>query len=292
VDFIRASTWGEALADIAGSPDSLVIAGGTDVMAALNQGIARPDLLLDVSRLPDICRWLMDGENVRLGACVTYARMAVELKAELPALAAAATVVGSPQIRSRGTIGGCLGTARSEGDAHAALLASGAVIEAVSSRRGRTIPVAEFYEADGVNTLEPDELIRAVVIPVARGPQRFSRIGGRRAMCAAVVSFGISLDCIDRCVTTGLGGGAPTPRKATAAEGFAQTEISRAHLWESKGRLPSGLAAHFGELVAAASDPADDHRTSAKYRRHALGVLARRGLEEAWSDYQMERPCS
>src|SRR6266508_1362734 len=124
---LSVATWQDALAARAAHPGALPIAGGTDVMVRLNRGApAGPDVLLDLTRVPKLSEWDTDNGCIRLGACITYTRIIDELGDRLPGLATAARTVGSPQVRHRGTIGGCLGSASPEGDAHPPLLAAGA----------------------------------------------------------------------------------------------------------------------------------------------------------------------
>jgi len=197
----------------------------------------------------------------------------------------ASRTVGSPQIRMRGTVGGNLGSASPAGDAHPPLLAAGAVVEVASAARGsRDIPAADFYTGVKRNALEPDELIAAVRVPAATGPQQFSKIGTRNAMVIAVSAFACALHPDRRAVGTGIGSAAPTPRRAADAEAFLAGELESAGLWESRGELPETLARAFGERVAAAASPIDDVRGSAAYRRHSLAVMARRAVTWAWSD--------
>ncbi|MEO5873945.1 MAG: FAD binding domain-containing protein, partial [Streptosporangiaceae bacterium] len=196
----------------------------------------------------------------------------------LPGLALAARTVGSPQIRNRGTVGGNLGSASPAGDAHPPLLACGASVEVESVRGVRAIALDDFYVRPKVSTLEPDELIRTVVLPVAAGPQQFSKIGTRNAMVIAVCSFGLALDPSARTVGTGIGSAGPIPLRAPAAEEFAATQLD----WAES--LAPADAREFGRLVGAAATPIDDVRGTAAYRRHALAVMAQRTLTWAWEE--------
>jgi CO/xanthine dehydrogenase FAD-binding subunit len=290
MDFLQPTTWQDALALRAERPDALPIAGGTDVMVEINFDRRRPGALLDLGRVPELRDWAVDGDRVRLGAGVPYARVIAELGERLPGLAIASRTVGSPQIRMRGTVGGNLGAASPAGDAHPPLLAAGAAVEVASPERGtREIPVAEFYTGVKRNALAPDELIAAVLVPTASGPQQFSKIGTRNAMVIAVTAFAVALHPDRRAVGTGIGSAAPTPRRAPGAEQFLAGELEAAGLWESRGPLPESLTRAFGERVAAAADPIDDVRGTAAYRRHALSVMARRAVAWAWTDYQHDR---
>jgi len=285
MDFLQPTTWAEALALRAERPDALPIAGGTDVMVELNFDRRRPGALLDLGRVAELREWSIDDGRVRLGAGVPYARVITELGAQLPGLAMASRTVGSPQIRIRGTVGGNLGSASPAGDAHPPLLAAGAVVEVESAARGtRLIPAAEFYTGVKRNALEPDELVAAVLVPTAAGPQQFCKVGTRNAMVIAVSAFACALHPDRRAVGTGIGSAAPTPRRAAEAEEFLAGELDAAGLWDSLGELPAPLARAFGERVAAAASPIDDVRGSAAYRRHSLAVMARRAVTWAWND--------
>ena len=285
MDFLQPTSWREALELRAERPDAVPIAGGTDVMVDINFDRRRPGALLDLGRVGELREWDVTDGSVRLGAGVPYARIVDDLCAQLPGLAMASRTVGSPQIRVRGTVGGNLGSASPAGDAHPPLLAAGAVVEVGSAARGvRQIPAAEFYTGVKRNALEPDELIAAVLIPSAAGPQQFCKIGTRNAMVIAVSAFACALHPDRRAVGTGIGSAAPTPRRATDAEDFLAGELEAGGLWESRGELPDSLARVFGERVAAAASPIDDVRGSAAYRLHSLSVMARRAVTWAWND--------
>jgi CO/xanthine dehydrogenase FAD-binding subunit len=285
VEFVTPTSWADALAARAELAGAVPVAGGTDVMVELNFDRARPDALIDLTRVPELREWSRTEDGgVRLGAGVSYARVMVELADLAPGLAMASRTVGSPQIRVRGTVGGNLGSASPAGDAHPVLLAVGATVEVESAARGRrAVPVAEFFTGVKQSALEPDELIASVLLPPASGPQQFAKVGTRNAMVIAVTSFGLALHPERGQVGAAIGSAAPTPRHAPEAEEFAAAEL--AGLWSSRRALPDGVADRFGELVAAAAQPIDDVRGTASYRRHALSVLARRTLRWAWQEY-------
>jgi CO/xanthine dehydrogenase FAD-binding subunit len=282
MEFLQPRTWADALAVKAERPDSVPLAGGTDVMVEVNFDQSRPSALLDLTRVDDLAVWAQEGDRVRLGAGVSYTRVISELGAQLPGLAKASRTVGSPQIRNRGTIGGNLGAASPAGDAHPPLLAAGAVVEVESTRGLREIPVSEFYTGVKRNALAPDELIKSIQIRVATGPQEFSKIGTRNAMVIAVSSFGLALFPDEQRVGTGIGSAAPTPRRAVEAERFVADALD----WDGLRPIDDDVARRFGDLVAAAAAPIDDVRGTARYRLHTLSVMARRTLGWAWHAYR------
>jgi CO/xanthine dehydrogenase FAD-binding subunit len=283
MDFHRPTSLREALEVKAEHPRALPIAGGTDVMVELNFDQRRPDALLDLTAVPELAEWSTVDGAVRLGAGVPYATVIAELADRLPGLAIASRTVGSPQIRNRGTVGGNLGSASPAGDAHPPLLASAdATVEVASVRGSRDIPIGEFFLGVKRNALAADELITAVRVSGASGPQQFAKVGTRNAMVIAVCSFALALHPDRRAVGTGIGSAAPTPVRAGAAEDFLAAELD----WERRGPVSTAVLDRFGELVAAAANPIDDVRGSAAYRRHALAVLARRTLTWAWEAHQ------
>jgi CO/xanthine dehydrogenase FAD-binding subunit len=280
MDFLQPTSMAEALEARAEHPGAVPLWGGTDVMVDLNFGRSRPEAILDVTRVRELAEWDADDGALRIGAGVSYARAIAELGDRLPGLAAASRTVGSPQIRNRGTIGGNLGSSSPAGDALPPLYASGADVELVSVRGTRRMAVGEFITGPKRNVLAPDELIAAVHMRAAGGPQQFSKVGTRNAMVIAVCSFSLALDLEGRRVGTCLGSAAPTPVRAEEAERFAEASLD----WD--GGRPAGddVLARFGALVGAAARPIDDVRGSAAYRRHALSVLGRRTLAWAWNE--------
>jgi CO/xanthine dehydrogenase FAD-binding subunit len=279
MEFLSPTTWADALAAKAEHPAAVPIAGGTDVMVELNFDRGRPPALLDLTRIGELAEHGADNGLIRVGAGVPYTRIIAELGDRLPGLAQASRTVGSPQIRNRGTVGGNLGSASPAGDAHPPLLATGAVVELASVRGTRRVPVGEFFTGPKRSVLAPDELIAAVLLPAAQGPQQFAKVGTRNAMVIAVCSVSVALDPRAQTVGTGIGSAAPTPVRAPQAEALA-AELP----WDGRGELPAELAERFGALVAAAASPIDDVRGTAAYRRHALAVLGRRALTWAWEE--------
>jgi CO/xanthine dehydrogenase FAD-binding subunit len=260
------------------------------VMVELNFDRRRPEVVLDLTRVPELGSWERSNGGVRVGAGVTYTRMVAELADDLPGLAIAARTVGSPQIRNRGTIGGNLGSASPAGDCHPPLLAVGAEVEVASAAGGsRRIPVEAFFTGPKQSALAAGELICAVHVPAATGPQQFAKVGTRNAMVIAVCSFALALDPTRGRVGTGIGSAGPTPLRAPAAEEFLEGELSSEDLWESRGPLGEAAVTRFGELAAAAARPIDDVRGTAGYRVHALGVMARRTLTWAWEQHRTGR---
>jgi CO/xanthine dehydrogenase FAD-binding subunit len=287
---LQPATWAEALDARASCPGALPIAGGTDICVDLNFRRRRPEAILDLGRVAGLAGISREDGWLRLGAGTTYHQVITELAAEAPALAQASRTVGSPQIRNRGTVGGNLGTASPAGDAHPPLLAAGAQVEVASPAGTRRIPAAEFFLGPKRTALAPGELIAAVHLPRATGPQQFAKIGPRNAMVIAVCSLALALHPDRRAVGTGIGSAGPVPLAATQAERFLAGVLADGGLWEAPRPLPGSVRGRFADLVAAAARPIDDVRGSASYRVHALRVLAGRLLDWVWADYLAAGP--
>lgn len=286
VEFIQPTSWREALEAKNAHPGAVPIRGGTDVMVDLNFARSRPETILDLSRVEELEEWGIEDGLLRVGAGVSYTRIVQELGDRLPGLAMASRTVGSPQIRNRGTVGGNLGTASPAGDGLPPLYASDAEVEVESVDGTRRMPVADFISGPKQNALADDELISAFYITEADGPQQYSKIGTRNAMVIAVCAFSLALHPGQRKVGACIGSAGPTPIRATEAEGFVRGVMEEEDLWESRGAIPDATLRRFGELVAGAARPIDDVRGTAEYRRHSVGVLARRALGWAWEEYR------
>jgi len=276
--FFQPASLQEALQMKAAHPEVTPIAGGTDVMVEINLDHRRPDSLMDLTRVSELTEWGREDGRLRVGAGVTYTRILQELPM-LPGLALASRTVGSPQIRNRGTVGGNLGTASPAGDAHPPLLASDALVELASTSGTRRLAVREFFVGPKKSAMRADELVTAFLIRPASGGQQFSKVGTRNAMVIAVCSFAIDVDVEREQVGTGIGSAGPTPLRAPEAEAFIQGELD----WKNRRAPSDATLRRFGDLVAAAARPIDDIRGTAAYRRHALGVMARRCLQWAWA---------
>jgi CO/xanthine dehydrogenase FAD-binding subunit len=275
----------DALAALDSEPAPTVLAGGTDLMVELNYGRRRLIDVLSLRRLTGLRDWHVErsaagADEVVLGAAVSYTTLlGDELAALLPALAQASRTVGSPQIRNAGTIGGNLVTGSPAGDTLPVLVALAATVELASARGGvRTLPVSEFLTGPKQTARRPDELLVAVRVPVANGASEFLKIGVRNAMVIAVANCALVVDRERRALHCALGAVGPVPIRDEDAELWVTTRLD----WDADSPPHPSVVEGFGRRMAAAARPIDDHRATAAYRRHAVGVMARRALERAW----------
>jgi CO/xanthine dehydrogenase FAD-binding subunit len=257
-------------------PDAHLLAGGTDFMVEVNFGHRRPRSVVALRRVAELDGYDIGDDEVVIGAGTTWSVIEHELADVLPALAAAARTVGSPQMRNAGTIGGNLGTASPAGDGLPVLAAHEASVVLASRTGTRELPVAEFVTGVKRTALAPGEVITQVRVPRVDGPQHFLKVGTRNAMVISIVCGALAIDRANRSVRLGLGSVSPRPLRATAAEEFIAAQID----WSTMTAAPEAVR-HFGELAADAASPISDHRSTSAYRSHAVSVIARRALERS-----------
>ena len=266
----------EACAVLAENPATTVLAGGTDLMVQANRGMKSMDSVLDLSRIPELKEWTLEDSEIVLGAGISYTDLAEpQIATVVPALAQAARTVGSPQIRNAGTLGGNLATASPAGDTIPVLVAMDAVLQLKSSSGNREVAITDFITGVKTNALQAGEIIQSITMPVFQGPQEFLKVGTRNAMVISVVSLALVTDYLGKKLRVGVGSVSPVPFRATAAEEFISQEFD----WETNSSLSEEVIKEFSDMVADSTKPIDDHRGTADYRKHAVGVLAKRALE-------------
>jgi CO/xanthine dehydrogenase FAD-binding subunit len=275
----RPTFLGEVFDALDDAPGARLLAGGTDAMVEVNAGHSRPAGFVCLRDVPELQGWRRDGADVVVGAGCTYrALMMPEAADLLPAMAQASRTVGSPQIRNAGTIGGNLGTASPAGDTLPVLAALDARVRVASRSGTRDLDLGELIVGPKRTTLRPGEVIFSVRMPAALGTQEFLKVGTRNAMVIAVAGVALVVDWVGRTVRCALGSVGPVMIRAGEAESFAAGQID----WQS--RTLSGGSRDLDEfmsLVRSAARPIDDHRSTEAYRRHAVGICARRALERA-----------
>jgi CO/xanthine dehydrogenase FAD-binding subunit len=255
------------------------IAGGTDLMVALNGELGEPpDRLLDIWHLDELRGIAVEGDALTLGALTTFAeiRRSAQCREHLPALVDAAATIGAAQIQNRGTLGGNVVNASPAGDTLPVLLALDASLVCGSIRGERTVPATAFWPAYRQSALAPDELLLRIRFPLAAGrDMRFRKVGTRRAQSISKVVIALSYREIGPAgpwtdVRVALGSVAPTPIRATATEAVLE------------GRPPTPETAdRAAETLAGELQPIDDVRSTAEYRRLVAARVLHRLVREA-----------
>ncbi|MBX3395638.1 MAG: xanthine dehydrogenase family protein subunit M [Phycisphaerae bacterium] len=245
--------------------DVLPIAGGTDIVVAMNRSSRHPPHFLDLSRIEGFRAVRRETDSLWVMGGATFSQLG---RLPVRCLADAAMTVGGPAIRNRGTIAGNLGTASPAGDGCVALLAIDALVELSNADRGsRTISIADFFRGFRQTALQPDELITGVSFPTDWRTAWY-KIGKRGSINISIVCCAVGLSPRGD-VRISFGCVAPTVVRSRGAESIiTQGGISDETISE---------AARAAMLEVA---PIDDHRASAAYRRAMCGVLTRRLLTQ------------
>ena len=270
----------EALDALKTTPDARLIQGGTDMMVEINFNHLKPNNVIALRRVQELRAWKKNANGtVTIGAGVPYQEMEMgELKQLLPALAEAARTVGSPQIRAAGTLGGNLGTCSPAGDGLPVLFALDAVVHLQSVEASRDLSIHEFMLGVKRNAKASNEIITSVTVPLLDGWQGYAKVGVRNAMVISVASSCLAIDKPSNSVRIALGAVGPTIIRCRDAELWLSGQFD----FSTTSAIDTAVAKEFGRRVALESKPIDDHRSTAKYRRHAVGVLAQRLITRAY----------
>jgi CO/xanthine dehydrogenase FAD-binding subunit len=266
---VRPTTLSEAVEACAERPELRPVAGGTDLMVDVNFGRTELAGVLDLTAVAELRGIDRDDRWIRIGAAHPMADIADRL-ADVTALAGAVVTVGSPQIRSRATLGGNMATASPAGDSLPALLVHDAEVEVASATGTRRTSLDDLLVSPGQTTLAADELIVSVHLPRTAWRSRFAKVGTRNAMVIATCSVAVAVNTDTGAGRIAAGAVAPTARRLPRAEAVLE-ELA------SAGAAPARAA--LDDLEDAVRDdiaPIDDHRSTAAYRSHATSTLVRR----------------
>ena len=257
-----------------------VLAGGTDIIVQLREGIRSAELVVDVKKIPEMMQLRYSGETgLHLGAGVPCWQIyddAVIANA-CPALADAARIIGGWQIQSRASIGGNLCNSSPAADSIPTLIVHSATCHITGPAGSRTLPVEQFCTAPGRNVLEPGELLVALTLPPQRSGSgsAYERFIPRNEMDIAVAGAAswVQLD----------ESGKKIQQARIALSAVAATPVFAADAsdWLS-GQIPNeDVFTTAGEMARQVASPIDDMRGPAEYRTHLVGVLTKRTLTKA-----------
>jgi len=274
--YSRPASLAEAVALLAErGPDARVLAGGTDLIIRLRDESMAPGLVIDVKRIPELAPGIrVDGDCLIIGATTVMTDIAAHpvVRRDLAALADAAAVVGSVQIRNRATIGGNLCNASPAADTAPALLVHGAIAVAAGPDGVRRIPVDELFVRSGVTTLVRGELVTAVEVPLPA--DRIASAHQRRTRRRGHDLASVTLACgVDRAGVARIAYGSVGPRPLL--------RLDATGVLADPGASDEAKAAIFETIFADASPSARSMRAGPDYRLAMLRVLGRRALAAA-----------
>lgn len=266
-DYVRAESAAHAVSLLAEHGDEAkLLAGGHSLLPLMKYRLAAPAVLVDIGRLADLSYIRDDGEQVAIGALTRHRDLEISelLRSQVPLLAAAASHVGDPQVRHRGTLGGSLSHGDPASDLPSVVLALRGTLVVTGPRGRREISADDFFTGFLETALAPDELLTEIRVPKVPGAgwsfQKFNRRAQDWAIvgCAVVVSnahSGVGLVNMDS-----------RPVRAAGVEAAL-----------AQGANATDAAAH----AAEGCSPPADLNASVEYRQHLARVLVRRALEEA-----------
>jgi len=269
----------EAVALLASSDlPSKVMAGGTDLIIQMQKLVGDARLIVDLKKIEGMQTVSIDSDALRLGPSLCCAKLTrrEDVKAMFPGLVEAAYLIGSSQVQGRASVGGNLCNASPAADTIPALMANRAVCHIAGPGGERSVPVEDFVTGVGRNCLVAGEILTQIELPrpSARTSDAYLRFIPRTEMDIAVASAGASItvdeDGICRDARLAIGAVAPTAIIVDAAS----------DLLIGKSITEEALAA-VSEAASSASQPISDRRGTAEFRRHVVGVLARRAVSIA-----------
>lgn len=273
--FVVAATIDEVVAAMAAG--ARPIAGGTDLVVGARHGKSElPTSLVAVDRVDELASITTIGDVVRIGAGVTHARLMADpvVVGSYTGIADASALVGSPATRNVGTLGGNVMNGSPAMDTGAPLVVLGAMVELVSSGGTRTVSLDELWVGPSRTSAAADELCTALVLPMPldRSGSAYVRLEYRRSMEIAVVGAAASVVLADD-------GTVADVRVALTA--VAPTILELGGLESLIGASVDDVAAGAEAIAAEQASPISDLRASDRYRRHTVGVMARRAVAAA-----------
>ncbi|MER7013823.1 FAD binding domain-containing protein [Saccharopolyspora sp. NPDC000359] len=271
--YARPGTLDEAVRLLAADEDAKALAGGQSLLPMMNFRLARPSVLVDIGRLPELSGLRRKDDVLVIGAGVRQrtAETAQLVRESCPLLGLALRHVGHHQIRSRGTIGGSLAHADPAAELCAAAVALDAEVVVTGTSGRRSIPASDLFVAPFQTALSAEEVLTEVRVPVRAARCGFAEIG-TRAGDFALAGVAAALDVADGAVTearlVGLGIGG-TVQRLPEAEAVLRGQA-----------LDDALIASAAQAAADATAPPDDPRADPHTRRAALRSAAHRALKQ------------
>ena len=274
--FIRPATLDELFDHLDEAPDVRLVAGATDLGVEVNIRHVRPPLVLAVDRLEELRTLKVSDDQIEIGAALSLSEVERGLAGRIPLLDQLFPQFASRLIRNAATFGGNLGTGSPIGDSAPVLHALGTSVVLASKGEEREVPLAEYYTGYRESVRRPDEIIRALRIPLPLAQHAaFYKIAKRRFDDISSVAVAIAIEVDDAATITsariGLGGVAATPIRAREVE-----EALIGQPWTRE------TAVNAAAVMAQQGTPIDDMRASSRYR----SAMLEQSLLKFWAQEQ------
>lgn len=276
-DYQAPATLSEALSILAErGDDAKVMAGGQSLIPLLKLRFARPEVVVDIARLPGMGSVKRENGHVLVGALVRHVDVerSKELEGWLPLMVEASHWIADPLVRNRGTVAGSVCHADPSGDWGSVMLALGADLVAHSKKGERVIHVDGFFDGPFTTMLRADEVVTGIRIPMPKGPAGGAYLKLERKVgdfATAGVAVQVEMD------------GKKIARAGVGLTAVGATNIKARDAEKAlAGQEPSDkLIAEAARLAADAAEPKDDTRGSAAYKKDVVRVFVQRGLHTA-----------
>ena len=267
-DYELAGSVEHALELLGSREDAKLLAGGHSLLPLMRLRFAAPSLLVDIGRLRDLSYVRDDGDRIAIGALTRYHDLERDelLRRECAIVAHASGLVGDPQVRHLGTIGGSVAHGDPASDLPTVLLALGSEFVVRSPQAVRTIGSADFFRGVFETALEPQEVLTEIRVPKVGASGWSYRKFSRRAQDWAIVGVAALARPNGSRAAVALTNMGPTPVRAVAVE---------------RALAEGASAAEAAQAAAEGTSPPSDPNGSSEYRQHLARVLVRRALEEA-----------
>ncbi|KWR91736.1 FAD binding domain-containing protein [Cupriavidus sp. IDO] len=276
VEYLRASSVQQALSVLAQNPEAKILAGGHTLLPMMKLRLARPGLLVDIGRLPELRGITVHEDSVSIGSATTHAELEAnaELRQLAPLFSRAASVIADPTVRNRGTIGGALVHADPSADWPAVVLALGAEMEVVGEQGTRRVPAHEFFVGFMSTAVAPDEVLTRIRVPLPVpgrvAYRKFRHPSSGYAVAAAAVAIEAGQDgyAWGRIGITGVADAAFRAREAEA--------LLEGNFTGLTDRVDAIVDAAFAEV-----SPLEDNFADGEYRLQLGRVMLKRALLDA-----------
>jgi carbon-monoxide dehydrogenase medium subunit len=254
------------------------IIGGTDLIVSMRQALCSPNHIIDINRIPELNYIIEEAGFIKIGATITHSQvMDNPLISRIPALNDSLSIIGSPQIRNRGTITGNIVNASPAADTACPLIVHNAEVEVRSIDATNIIPIEDLFVGPKINCLEPNELVTEIRIPKPpeNSSSAYKRIGRRKGFTLSIVSSAVYIQMDDKiCIDAGIAFGsvAMTPLRVPEIEEMLRgKELTEKNIKQTS------------EAVKRCVTPVTDIRGTEEYRRDMCKVLLNRAIHTAIS---------
>jgi aerobic carbon-monoxide dehydrogenase medium subunit len=275
IDYYRANSVTEAVSLLGQHSGAKVLAGGHSLIPLMNLRLANPGVLIDIGRI-DALKGISGGNGaVRIGSLTTHA--AIAASNDVPrALSEAAGMVGDPQVRNRGTIGGNIAHADPASDLPTVLTALGATIHVTGAGGDRSIAATDFFTGILETALKPGEIVTAIEVPAdGKGSgsayAKLANPASRYAMVGAAATLSVQGN---RCTAAGVAIGGLTP-KATKASSVEAALVGQTLNTDTIAAAAGAVQNDLGDEIM------EDIHASTGYRKAMATVFVQRALTAA-----------